>query len=65
MTTELDLKQQLEQITAASRDTAAAEVLAVMDQAREELMQSGIAAKAIHVGEQAPDFTLPNAVVQS
>jgi len=60
--TELDLNQQLAQITAASRDTVSAAVLAVMDQAREELMRSGIATKALRIGEQAPDFTLPNAV---
>jgi hypothetical protein len=37
-----------------------AEYLALMDEATEELIRSGIAEKAKKVGEMAPDFTLPN-----
>jgi hypothetical protein len=35
--------------------------VALMDEATETLIRSGIAAKAKKVGEIAPDFTLPNA----
>jgi hypothetical protein len=34
--------------------------VALMDQATEELIRSGIAEKAKKQGDQAPDFTLPN-----
>ena len=37
-----------------------AEDVALMDEATEALIRSGIAAKARKVGEPAPDFTLPN-----
>jgi AhpC/TSA family len=34
--------------------------VALMDEATEALIRSGIAAKARKLGEPAPDFTLPN-----
>jgi hypothetical protein len=34
--------------------------VALMDQATEELIRSGIAEQAKKQGDQAPDFTLPN-----
>jgi hypothetical protein len=37
-----------------------AEDVALMDKATEDLIRSGIAARAKKVGEAAPDFTLPN-----
>jgi hypothetical protein len=37
-----------------------AEDVALMDEATEALIRSGIATKARKVGEAAPDFTLPN-----
>jgi hypothetical protein len=37
-----------------------AEAVALMDEATEALVRSGIAAKAKKVGEPAPDFALPN-----
>lgn len=37
-----------------------AEYVALMDEATEALIRSGIAEKAKKVSEMAPDFTLPN-----
>ena len=34
--------------------------VAKMDQAAEELVRSGLAARAKKAGDEAPDFTLPN-----
>jgi hypothetical protein len=36
------------------------EDVALMDEATEALIRSGIAEKARKIGEKAPDFTLPN-----
>jgi hypothetical protein len=38
----------------------AAEDVAIMEQATEALVRSGIAARAKKIGDRAPDFTLPN-----
>lgn len=57
-----DLRHQLEQIKAGFLAQARPEVIAVMQQAADELITSGIINKALQSGDRAPDFTLPNAV---
>jgi len=59
---ELDLRQQLEQLSAELMGTVAPEVVATMREATEKLIESGIVGQALREGERAPDFTLPNAV---
>jgi hypothetical protein len=57
-----DLRHQLEQIKAGFLAQARPEVIAVMQQAADELKTSGAMEKVLRTGDQAPDFTLPNAV---
>jgi peroxiredoxin len=54
----LSLQQQLEDLTARLRSLVPAERLATIDRAVEELQASGLAARALPPGEQAPSFEL-------
>jgi hypothetical protein len=56
----MSLQEALREFKAGVVAKLPAEDVALMDEATEELIRSGIAAKAKRVGEMAPDFTLPN-----
>lgn len=56
----MTLKDRLEAIKAQSKTHIPAETQAVMHRATEALKASGIAARVPKVGDQAPDFTLPD-----
>jgi peroxiredoxin len=56
----LSLNDQLNSLTAKLRAMVPAERLAVIDHAAEELLQSGLAGRALKVGDQAPVFELPD-----
>ncbi len=57
----MTLREKLEARKAASADKIPAHVKAVMGRSLEELRHSGIVGRALSVGDEAPDFTLPNA----
>lgn len=57
-----DLRQQLEKIEADLQGKISPEITTVMHKATEELISSGAINKALHEGDRAPAFTLPNAV---
>jgi peroxiredoxin len=54
------LNDQLDSLTAKLRAMVPAERLAVVDLAAEELVQSGLAGRALKAGDQAPSFDLPD-----
>jgi peroxiredoxin len=56
----MSLQQQLADLTTKLRAMVPADRLTTIDRAVEELVQSGIAAQALHPGDQAPDFELPD-----
>jgi hypothetical protein len=56
----MSLKEALQDFKKGVVAQLPAEDVALMDQATEDLIRSGIIAKAKKVGEVAPDFTLPN-----
>jgi hypothetical protein len=56
----MSLQEALREFKAGVVAKLPAEDLALMNEATEELIRSGIVAKAKKVGEMAPDFTLPN-----
>ena len=56
----MTLKQMIEDLQAESLPNIPQEILQTMMQATQELVASGIAGKALQVGEQAPEFTLRN-----
>ena len=56
-----DVAQQLQQQREKSAQKFPAEVRRVMKQKTEELARSGLVEKSLKVGDQAPDFELPNA----
>ncbi len=58
----MSLTQELENLHNTLRTKIPEPVLAKLDQAADELAASGIAERAIKVGDKAPDFQLPNAV---
>ncbi|MBK1832751.1 peroxiredoxin-like family protein [Roseibacillus ishigakijimensis] len=57
-----DLQDELDARKANFEKTASAEKISEYNKGVEAVKQSGILAKALNVGDQAPDFTLPNAV---
>ena len=57
----MTLKFELEQQLAKFRQRASAELAATIQAGVDELLDSGIADRAIRQGDMAPDFTLPNA----
>ncbi len=56
----MSLAEQLEDLTAKLRSMVPAERLATIDRAIEELRASGLAARALRVGDKAPGFELPD-----
>jgi hypothetical protein len=56
----MSLKEALQEFKNGVAAQLPAEDVALMDKATEDLIRSGIAARARQVGEPAPDFTLPN-----
>jgi hypothetical protein len=59
---ELDLRQELENLTRKLGATITPEALHVLQQAKQELLESGIIDRVVKVGGQAPLFTLPNSI---
>jgi peroxiredoxin len=57
----MNLKSEIQNLTAAFREQAPAQVLAAMDAAAERLASSGIVASALRIGQRIPDFQLPDA----
>jgi peroxiredoxin len=56
----MSLAQQLEDLTAKLRSLVPAERLVTIDRAIVEVKASGVAAKALKIGDQAPGFELPD-----
>jgi peroxiredoxin len=56
-----DLQEELKQLRAGRAVVVPSEILKVMDSATEELVRSGIRARAAKVGDHVEDFTLPDA----
>jgi peroxiredoxin len=56
----MSLNDQLNALTAKLRAMVPAERLAVVDLAAEELVQSGLASRALKAGDHAPAFELPD-----
>jgi peroxiredoxin len=56
----MSLNEQLDSLTAKLRAMVPAERLAVVDLAAEELVQSGLADRALNAGDSAPAFELPD-----
>jgi hypothetical protein len=56
----MKLQEKLDAMKKESSATLPPEILATMAQATEDLIQSGIANKAIKIGETLPEFTLPD-----
>ncbi|MGB3491330.1 MAG: peroxiredoxin-like family protein [Elainellaceae cyanobacterium] len=61
MTTSQSLTQQLADTKAASSDRIPPDARAVMNQATEELRQSGLVEQSLKVGDRLPEVELPNA----
>lgn len=56
----MSLEEQLATIRDAAAKQVPAKSLAVMHRATDQLQQSGLADRALGVGDQLPDFTLSN-----
>jgi peroxiredoxin len=56
----MSLQRQLDSLTAKLRAMVPAERLAVVDLAAEELIHSGLADRALKIGDHAPAFELPD-----
>ncbi|HET9840158.1 MAG TPA: peroxiredoxin-like family protein [Candidatus Angelobacter sp.] len=56
----MSLAQQLDELTTKLHALVPAERLAVVDRAAEELARSGVAERALKVGDRAPVFELPD-----
>lgn len=54
------LKERLDRIRNGFHEQAPPEVLAVMDRAKQELIDSGITGTMIRVGDTVPAFSLPD-----
>ena len=57
---EPDLRRQMEILSAELAASAPSEVVAALREATEDLLRSGIADRALHRGDRAPEFTLPD-----
>lgn len=55
-----ELKQQISEFQRERLPKMPPEVLEVLVRTTEDQVKSGITAKALKVGDKAPDFTLPN-----
>jgi hypothetical protein len=60
----MSLQEQLDELRAKSKTRIPPEAQAVMQRSIDELRASGILSRVPKVGNQAPDFTLPNAAGQ-
>ncbi len=56
----MSLQERLDAIRAAAKARIPAEAQAVMQRSIDDLRASGIMSGIVHVGQPAPDFTLPN-----
>jgi hypothetical protein len=56
----MSLQERLDAIRAASKKRIPSEAQAVMQRSIDDLRASGIMSGIVHVGQPAPDFTLPN-----
>jgi hypothetical protein len=56
----MSLKDDIEAIKARSAGRITPEIQAVMKRALDDLRASGIVARALKVGDRAPEFRLPN-----
>ncbi len=57
----MSLKEKLDSLTEENKSRIPAQAAAVMKDAHEELMRSGIQTRALKPGDPAKDFSLPNA----
>ncbi len=57
----MSLQEQLDALRAQSKTRIPAEAQAMMQRSVDELRASGILSRVPKIGDQAPDFTLPNA----
>ncbi len=57
----MNLQETLDTLRAQSKSRIPAEAQAVMQRSIDELRASGILSRVPKIGDQAPDFTLPNA----
>ena len=60
-----ELRQQIAAMQKEMLPQIPQEVLEVLFRTTEDLVKSGIADKALKVGDKAPDFTLPNQLGES
>ncbi|MBF6596562.1 MAG: AhpC/TSA family protein [Thermaceae bacterium] len=60
----MSLQEQLAALQARGRAAMPSEIIVSMQRDLETLARSGLAQQSIQVGEQAPDFTLPDALGQ-
>ncbi len=58
------LQERLDALRAQFEAKAPKDVLEIMRRAVENIRQSGLLATTLKAGDQAPDFTLPNATEQ-
>ena len=58
----IELQQELDVLRRGYLATASPDDVAAMKRAADELIGSGIVARAVQAGSPAPDFALPNAV---
>jgi AhpC/TSA family protein len=56
----MGLQQQLDALKARFEANAPADALTIMHQVTEDLRRTGLAERALKVGDRAPDFALPN-----
>ena len=61
----MNLEETLSQFKAGVLSRISAADAAVMEKATEDLIRSGIVERARKIGDQAPDFTLPDATGES
>jgi hypothetical protein len=57
----VNLQETLRRYKAGALSRVSAADAAIMEKATEDLIRSGIAEKTKKIGDQAPDFTLPDA----
>ena len=61
---EMSLQEQLAALRARAKAAMPSEIIVSMQRDLETLARSGLAQQSVQVGEQAPDFTLPDALGQ-
>ena len=60
----MSLQEQLASLVARAKAAMPSEIIVSMQRDLDRLSRSGLAQQSIQVGEQAPDFTLPDALGQ-